>query len=144
MKVKSIVTRRKRHELRTMVLELAAKVEWKEVQLMASNLENTQLKIEVSKLKSKFGLQDKLLKDTKDKLITQKNITCSTSKAAEDMARDYCEQSKKLEEANKAISQRDNTINNQNNTISALQIKVIELSHEVDKLKQPFWKKWGK
>lgn len=60
------------------------------------------------------------------------------------MERDYYEQSKKLEEANKAISQRDNTINNQNNTISALQIKVIELSHEIDRRKQPRWKKWWK
>ena len=89
-------------------------------------------------------MQEKLLKDTTDKLIEQKSITCSTSKAAEEMTRSLYNQSKQLEEANQAIIQRDSTISNQNRTISALQIKVIELSNEIDRLKQPFWRKWGK
>lgn len=141
MKNKSIVARRKRHELRSMVLELAAKVEWKEVELLATNMENNKLQKEISGLKSKFGLQGELLSETKDKLIEQKNITCRATRANEEMVRDYYDQSKQLEKANKVISQRNNTINNQNNTISELQVKVIELSRENEQLKKPFWKK---
>lgn len=141
MKNKSIVARRKRHELRSMVLELAAKVEWKEVELLTENVENNQLKKEIGELKSKFGLQGELLSETKDKLIEQKNITCRATRANEEMVRDYYDQFKQLEKANKVISQRNNTINNQNNTISELQVKVIELSSENEQLKKPFWKK---
>lgn len=130
MKVKTIVTGCNRKQLRSKCLAL--------------DVENKQLKREMNELKPKFYLQEKLLKDITDKLIEQKSITCSTSKAAEEMAHSLYNQSKQLEEANQAISQRDNTINHQNRTISALQIKVIELSNEIDRLKQPFWRKWGK
>lgn len=141
MKVKTVATGCNRKQLKSKCLELAALVEWKGVQLLAADLENKKSSKEINELKSKFGLQGELLSETKDKLIEQKNITCRATRANEEMVRDYYDQSKQLEKANKVISQRNNTINNQNNTISELQVKVIELSSENEQLKKPFWKK---
>ena len=148
MKGKTIASRRKRHELRSMVLELAAKVDWKEVELLAANVEKNKLKKENGELKSKFDLQSKLLKDTSDRLIEQKRITYETSQSAEEMAKDFYEQSKEINRlndvimaANKEIDRRESINNALNNTVSSLQLKVIELSNENEQLKKPFWKK---
>ena len=148
MKNKSIVARRKRHELRSMVLELAAKVEWKEVELLAENVENNKLQKEISELKSKFDLQGKLLKDTTDKLVEQKRITDEIAQGAEEMTKGFYEKSKEINRlddvlvaANAELDRRDTIISNLNNTVSSLQLKVIELSSENEQLKKPFWKK---
>lgn len=148
MKNKSIVARRKRHELRSMVLELAAKVEWKEVELLATNMENNKLQKEISGLKSKFDLQGKTLKDTTDKLIGQKKITDEAVQDIQEMAKGSYKQAKEINRindvlvaANDELDRRDAIISNQNNTISDLQLKVISLCSEMEQLKKPFWKK---
>lgn len=148
MKNKSIVARRKRHELRSMVLELAAKVEWKEVELLAENVENNQLKKEIGELKSKFDLSEVMLKDTMDKLIAQRRVTDEAAKGNEEMVKDFYEQSKDINRlndvviaANAELDRRDTIISNLNSTISDLQLKVINLSNEMGQLKKPMWKK---
>lgn len=148
MKIRTIASRRKRHELRTMVLELAAKVDWKEVELLTANVENNKLQSEINELKSKFDLQGKLLKDTTDKLVEQKRITDEIAQGAEEMTKGFYEKSKEINRlddvlvaANAELDRRDTIISNLNNTVSSLQLKVIELSSENEQLKKPFWKK---
>lgn len=151
MKNKSIVARRKRHELRSMVLELAAKVTWKEVELLDAKMDNHKLKKEIIELKSKIDSSEMMLKDTTDKLIAQRRATDEAAKGNEEMVKDFYEQSKDINRlndlvvaANAELGRRDTIINNLNSTISDLQLKVINLCTELEQSKQPFWKKWWK
>ena len=151
MKVKTIATGCNRKQLKSKCLELAALVEWKGVQLLAADVENKKLSKEVSELKSKLNLSERMLKDTTDKLITQKRITYETSQSAEEMAKDFYEQSKDINRlndlvvaANEELGRRDAIISNLNNTISDLQLKVINLCSEIEHTKKPFWKKLRK
>lgn len=148
MKIRTIASRRKRHELRTMVLELAAKVDWKEVELLTANVENNKLQSEINELKSKFDLQGKILKDTTDKLIAQKKITDETVQEIEEMANVSYKRAKEINRlndviiaANREIDRRESINSDLNNTVSSLQLKVIELSNDNEQLKKPFWKK---
>lgn len=148
MKKKTVASRRKRHELKNMVLELAEKVEWKEVELAAESSENNQLKREIEQIKLELDLQENLLKDTKVQLIAQKRITAEVTKGNEETVKDFLEQSRDINRlndvvaaANAELCRRDNIISNLNNTISGLQFKVIELCNEMEQIKKPFWEK---
>lgn len=148
MKVKTIATGCNRKQLKSKCLKLAALVEWKEVQLLAVDVENKKLNKEINELKSKFDIKNKILKDTTDKLIEQKRITYETSQSAVKIAKDYYEQSKENNRLNDAIvaanielDRRNTIISNQNNIISDLQLKVIDMSSEIERLKKPMWKK---
>lgn len=134
MKIKTVVTNKKRHQLRKMVLELTEGVD-------------TKTK-EIHQLKVKLIRSEEALKSLTEKLIAQKRITEEVVKGNEEMAKDYYTQSKDVNRltdvviaANMEIERRDSIINNLNDTIRILQAKVINLSDEVDNLKQPFWKK---
>lgn len=148
MKVKNVATGCNRKQLKIKCLELAALSNWRDLKLTAANKEMEKLSSEINELQSKFDLSEKMLKDTTDKLITQKRITEEATKGNEEMAKDYYNQSKDVNRlmdlvvaANAEIERRDAIVNNLNYTISVLQVKVLDLSEEVGNLKQPFWKK---
>lgn len=148
MKVKTVGTGCNRKQLKTKCLELAALVEWNGVQLEVIDVVNKKLSKEIIGLESKFKLQGELLSEIKDKLIEQKNIICRATRANEEMVRDFYEQSKDINRlkdvvvaANAELDRRDTIISNQNSTISDLQLKVINLSSEMERLKKPIWKK---
>lgn len=134
MKIKSVVTNKKRHELKKMVLELTKSTEMKTKEL--------------NEIKIKLMKNDEALRSLSDKFIAQKRITEEVAKGSEDIVKDHYKQSKDVNRltdaimaANAEIERRDAIINNLNDTISVLQVKVIDLSDEIGNLKQPLWKK---
>lgn len=134
MKIKTVVTNKKRHELKKMVLELT---------------KSTEIKTkELNEIKIKLMKNDEALRDIADRLIAQRRSTEEAVNDNEVMTKDYYNQSKEINRltdivmaANAEIERRDKMINNLNDTISILQGKVTNLLDYTDNLKQPFWKK---